>query len=154
MELKPFDLLFYKGNSVLDKIIKNRLESQYSHVALIIDNFHVVETAWNIPLKVRHFSYRLGEFDAYRIKNLSEKQKQKITLFIQKTLNSKYDFGEILFYLGFGFKFKDNPNEYICLSWIIECLKYAGIDVLDNENSKVRKFEDIVDMFGLEKVNV
>ncbi|MDK2801079.1 MAG: hypothetical protein PWQ70_2698 [Clostridiales bacterium] len=149
MKIQSFDLIFYKGNSWLDKIIKKKLNSRYSHVGLVLDNFHTVETAWNIPLKIRHFSYRLGDFDRYRIPNLTDEQKERMTLFIQKTLNSKYDFIEILRYFGFGFK--DDKNRYICISWIDECLKFSGVDV--KCDIEVKKFEDLILKYGLVRIN-
>lgn len=149
MKLQKFDIIMIKNDSLLDRLIKNKLQSKYSHIELIVDEFHTVSTVWNFPISLRHFSYRLGEFDGYRIPNLTDKQKERMVLFIQKTLNSKYDFREILRYLGFGLK--DDENRYICISWIDECLKFAGVEVRCDIG--VRKFEDLIWKYGLVKIN-
>lgn len=142
MELKPYDLVFVKGNTLLDRIIKSRLKSKYSHVGMMLDDKHIVETGFNVPLSIRHFHYT--DYDIVRV-NFTDKQKEKLKEFIFKTLQSRYDLAEIAAYLGFYFA--DKANEYICISWTEHALQYAGFKL-----SNIKKFEDIINQLPRNEV--
>ena len=149
MKLEPYDILFKTKSGFISNLIKWKLQSNYSHVGLIVDNFHCVEIDYKYPLKIRHFSYALGDFNAYRIPDLTTMQKEKMINFIQKTLNSKYDLAEIINYFGFGFN--DRDDRWICISWIDELLEQSGVEII--KDIKVHKFEDLIEKYGLVRVD-
>jgi hypothetical protein len=130
MILKQFDILAFKGNSIISDIIKKETNSSYSHLALILDDYHIVETDIRKPLAIKHINYNSKNFDIYRLKEeITEEEKDKMNEFIHITLNSKYDTLEMFSYLlykNLGIYF-DDSNKFICSSWVNECFKAGGI---------------------------
>jgi hypothetical protein len=150
MLLQPFNILFHhSNNSIIPKTVRSVLGSKYHHTSLILNEWHTLEVQYNLNTKIRHFDFKLGEFDGYRIPNLTDNQKVKMIEFIQRTLNSKYDFVEILNYFGFGLKDKD--DKWICISWIDKLLSVSEIEVV--KDIKIYRFDDLIDRYGLVKIN-
>ncbi|WGV59386.1 hypothetical protein QIH01_28605 [Brevibacillus brevis] len=50
MNLKRFDLLFVRGSLPLARLIQGVTNSQYSHVAIVLDEYHIEETDRWFPL--------------------------------------------------------------------------------------------------------
>lgn len=137
MELKPFDLLLYKGRNKISNIVKSVTESEYSHIGLILSDFHIVEIDFFYCLKINHIGYNGKDFDIYRLRTpLTQEQQKQITEYIYSTLQSKYDFEEILnilLYKFFGKKLDDDKGKFVCSSWINECFKNCGIVLSEKE---------------------
>lgn len=138
MNLQPYDLLFYKGNDFISNIIKKETNSPYSHVALVLDDKHLIEIDKSYNLRIGHLGYSKQSFDIYRLKEpISFGQQMAINEYIYETINSKYDFIEILDILllkFFKFTIKNDPNKFICSSWINDCLwSAAGIELSNKE---------------------
>jgi hypothetical protein len=128
MKLQQFDILFYKGSSWISRLIKAETSSEYSHVALVIDPLHVVETDWRYPLRINHINYKSSDFDIYRV-DLSIMEREKMLEFIYMSLNVKYDYDEILkIFLNNKLKLnlRDDDNFYTCASWIYSVFLSAG----------------------------
>src|SRR5690606_17256948 len=89
---QPLDLLFYKGNSILARLIRYISKSeQYSHCSIFIDHLHLLETSWKQPNVIAHFGYRYTEYDVYRINlELTEDQKTAVMEFLQQRVNRSY----------------------------------------------------------------
>jgi hypothetical protein len=132
--MESFDLLFYKGTNPVSKLISKVTKSPYTHVALVLDEFHLVEADWYHPLAIRHIVYRTGDYDIYRPQNLTEKQKAKIKAYIYETINSGYDYKLVMSHLFkyFGGKLLDNPSRFDCSEWIDLAFLYSGYDFLPN----------------------
>lgn len=131
--MEKFDLVFYKGNSFVSKIVRKITKSEYSHVALVLDEYHLLEADWRKPLSIRHISYKTQEYDVFRVEELTEKQKEYIKEFMMDTLNTPYDFTLILAHLlNYFFKVKlfHSPYRYDCSEWIDLAFLYAGVDLL------------------------
>ena len=124
--MQPMDLLFYKGTSHISQLIRWVTRSSYSHVALVLDNLHLVEADWRYPLRIRHISYRVKEYDLYRV-DLTPEQTKMIWGFIRRTINCEYDFGEILKCLGL--EAHGAPNKFTCSEWVSKAFSYAGIEL-------------------------
>lgn len=137
MKLKPFDILFHQGTSPIAKIIKAFTGSPYSHVGLILDDKHIVEINWSYKLKIRHIKYPDSNFQIYRLKtSLTNEQQDQIYTYMYSTLDSKYDFKEILsivLYRLFKIKPKNNIKKFVCSSWINECFKSCGVVLNEND---------------------
>jgi len=154
MKLQSYDLIFYKGKSVFSKLVKWQTDSEYSHTGLLLDNVHIVDTSFRQPLKVRHFDYKLSEFDAYRVSNLNYLKIEKINNFIQRTLNDKYDYGEIFAYIVnkyLGISVNHDVDRFVCSSWVNECFKSAGIELVNGDEFVSPK--GLSESERLEKVN-
>ena len=149
MKLESYDILMHKNsNNIIHKIIRHVLGSKYHHVSLLLDNFHTADINYINPLQIMHLNKKLKQFDGYRIPNLTEKNRELMINFIQRTLNSKYDMREIINYFGFGLN--DSEDRWICISWIDDLLAYSGIKIV--EDIYVYKFEDLIEKYGLVRV--
>lgn len=131
MNLRRFDILAIKGrNDPVSKLVKWVTGSKYSHVALVLDDYIIMDTNFMSPAKPRLLDYNLGEFDCYRLVDpLTEKEEMKLNEFLQRAINSKYDLIEALAQVfSFLYKFENN-KEFICLSLIFKGLRHVGREI-------------------------
>jgi|GEM_PF-1822918 len=133
--MNQYDIVFYKGKSPISNIIKMFTKSKYSHVALVLDKYHLFETNWSHPAQINHIKYRTKDYDIYRYKShLTNRQKVLIDDYIQSVLDSKYDF-KFLFSRGlkilFNVKIKDDKSRMTCDELVYLAFKNAGIDLLE-----------------------
>lgn len=129
MKLKKYDIILCKdGKALSSKIVQWFTKRPYHHAQLYLGNYLMVEDMLD-GVKVKPINKKLGEFDVFRYRfKITEEQDKLIEEFIQKSINSKYDFLELFMQL---FKKKDSRKngKYICISLIMEAFKYAGLDV-------------------------
>lgn len=126
MQLQKYDLILKKnGKSPISKLIHFFTKDIYNHSEIYLGNYIICDAMPN-GVKIRTFDSSLEEFDVYRYKGtITSEQHKKIEEFIQKSINSKYDFLQLIlqaFNLNFG-----HPKKYICIELVIEAFKYAGI---------------------------
>lgn len=146
MELKKYDILLKKnGKSIINKIIHFCTNDIYNHAQLYIGDYHIVDAMPN-GVKIRNFDNSLGEFDVYRYTGkITNEQYKKIEEFIQKTINAKYDFLQLMLqalHINFG-----TPKKYICIELVIKAFEYAGVNMGEwkqgfkqiTDNSKFKK---------------
>lgn len=146
MELKKYDILLKKnGKSIINKIIHFCTNDIYNHAQLYIGDYHIVDAMPN-GVKIRNFDNSLGEFDVYRYTGkITNEQCKKIEEFIQKTINAKYDFLQLMLqalHINFG-----TPKKYICIELVIKAFEYAGVNMGEwkqgfkqiTDNSKFKK---------------
>ena len=135
---QPMDLLFYKGNSILARLIKYITKTEeYSHCAVFIDSLHLLETSWKQPNVIAHFGYRYTEYDVYRVKiELSEEQRETMMEFLHQRINHSYDFKYLLTRTGnflFGTAVKSSAGKYTCDELIFQAFAIVGINLLEAE---------------------
>ena len=132
--MHKYDILFYRGSNTISRAVKRITKSQYSHVALVINEYLVVETNWYYPVRFRRNRYlEHEEFTLKRVENLTEEQQEKIFEFISLYLDTRYDYIQIFYHVlnvVFGTKLKNNPNLYTCSELIDRAFQYAGIDLV------------------------
>lgn len=128
MQLKKYDVILCKGNkSIVSKIIEKVTKNKYSHAELFLGNYLIVDGMPN-GVKIRPMDRSLGKFDAYRYKGeITSEQEKLIEEYIQKRLNCKYNFKELILQL-FNKQDKDK-TKVICITLVTEAFQYAGIDV-------------------------
>ena len=135
--LKPFDIIFYKGETPIARIIKKLTKSEYSHCALAIDQLHLIQLDWKNPISIQHLSYLLGQYDVYRINvELTEEEKEKIVLFIRERLSTTYDWKLIFsrfFNILFGTKIISSDHLYNCDELIISAMRHVGINLIEDD---------------------
>ena len=134
--LEPYNILFYKGDSVIGRVIRV-FSKPYSHCAIILDQFHTLETTWNNPSVIRHFAYRYQDYDVYKLNiRLNNYQKQLITQYITEHISEKYDFLYLItrgLHLLFGTKIINSKNKLTCDELIYEAFKIIGIRLIEND---------------------
>jgi uncharacterized protein YycO len=128
MQLKKYDIILKKnGTHPISKLIHFFTQDIYNHSEIYIGNYHIIDAMPN-GVKVRNLDCSLGEFDAFRYKGtITKAQGEKIEEFLQKNINTKYDFLQLIFQalnLNIG-----SPRKYICIELVIEAFRYAGIPI-------------------------
>lgn len=128
MKLEKYDIIIKKnGTHPISKLIHWFTKDIYNHSAIYIGDYHIIDAMPN-GVKVRNLDCSLGEFDAFRYTGkITKEQGAKIEEFLQKEINKKYDFLQLIlqaFNLNLG-----NPKKYICIELVIEAFKYAGLNV-------------------------
>lgn len=135
--LQPFSFIFYKKSGLVSNLIKWFTKGRYSHVALILNDFHTLELSWKSPTSIQHFKYPKDSYDLYTLaSSLSNEQQEKILEFIKKNIDTKYDWLYIItrgFNLLFGTKIINSSNRYNCDELIVDAFKYAGIELVSDE---------------------
>lgn len=133
MELRRFDLLFVRGRSLIGQVIQAVTRSPYSHVAIVLDQWHVAETDWKYPLKVRHLTYPAGTFDVYRYRGeLTAVQVAAMERFLHEKLTTPYDYLQTItngLYLLVGLPIRDAPGRMNCSETVDRMFAAAGIDL-------------------------
>lgn len=131
-EMQKYDLVFYRGNGPVSKLIQKVTKSEFSHVALVLDSFHLVETDWKYPLAIRHISYKFDDCVVMRYPGLTEEQGKKIERYLEDTINSRYDYALVVshfFNVLWKSKLINDPARFDCSEWIDRAFHYAGIDL-------------------------
>jgi uncharacterized protein YycO len=126
-------ILFYKGNGLVSRVIKRTTRSEYSHVALQLNELHIIETDYKSPLLITHRYWTNTEYDAYRVE-LTATQKKLIRDYMYARLGSRYDFLHFFsrfFNTVFGTRVIKRKGRFNCDEIIYEAFLYAGIDLLD-----------------------
>lgn len=135
--MRQFDIIFVRGRGVFGKLIRFFTNEQFSHVALVIDDFHVLETDWKYPVGMRHLKYRSSEYEIKRCsESLSDEQKTEIIQFYKRELKRGYDWKYLLYrflFIFFKVKIQNDKYRYTCDEIILEAYKCAGISLLDDD---------------------
>lgn len=135
MDIQFCDILLFKNNTLLGKIIKHETKSIYTHSAIALDNFHLAE-ATHKGIKIDHIEDLSSGYDIYRYKDgLADKQKDKIKNFIYNKITTPYNYKELFSYLlnielNFDLRFSD--KKLICSQFVYWAYIYAGVDLLPN----------------------
>lgn len=135
--LNQFDLLFYKGDGLISRIVRRLSGSKYSHVSVYLGNGRVVEIDWKYKLSIKDCEYNDSNVDVYRYKrDIDGYQKYFMFKFLYNSINTKYDFIEVLdllIYKFLGIKLRDDCDKYICSSWVNCLFKEGEITLCEDE---------------------
>lgn len=92
--MKKGDVLFYKGTSLISKLITWVTKSPYTHVALVIGDGEIIES--DRFIKTRRIEIDLTEpFDVYTVENLSDETREEIVKYALEFVGTKYDYWQI-----------------------------------------------------------
>lgn len=134
---QPYNILFYKGSSILGKLIRSISNGKYSHCSLFLDHIHTLETSWKNPSVIKHFNYKYKDYDIYKLNvRLTEYQKQLILQYITEHIKVGYDFPYLLtraLHLLFGTKVINSKKYLTCDELILESFKVAGIHLIEKD---------------------
>jgi len=136
--IKFGDLLFYKGkSSLISKLICKLSNGQYSHVAMFINKYHIIEADKYNLASIKHINYNRSDYDIYRVSDLTNEQIIKMQKYINTILNSKYDwlfiFSRFINKL-FKTKIYNYKYEFNCDELIYNIFLYVGINLINNIN--------------------
>ncbi|WP_027416196.1 hypothetical protein [Aneurinibacillus terranovensis] len=131
MKLKRYDLLFVRGKSLVSQTIEDVTHSQYSHVAIVLDEWHIAETDWRVPLQVKHMHYTPDEYDVFRYRGeLTFSQMDAMDAFLHSKLNTPYDRVQVItngLHLLFGRRIRNDPSRFDCSETAARMFAATGI---------------------------
>ena len=142
--MNPGDILLFKGEDGMSKIIQWGTGSKYSHVAICVNpeiNLAIEAMAWK---GVRGIDIRKikEEYDVFRVKGGVSYNLSGAVSYLVDKLNTRYDFLGVVF-LGIlkllskiGLPLKDKANrwqkekDYFCSELCYEAFLFAGLDIV------------------------
>jgi hypothetical protein len=140
--LKQGDLVFVQGKGLVARIIRFFDKGTFSHVAIAINPYQVIEADIDTKVAVRHFEKtKYNKVEVIDL-GLNFKQRQSVYLKSLEYLDTKYDYIQLLWYgLRKIFNLKgvnklNSPHNFICSELVYIVLDEAGI--LENLGIKDR----------------
>jgi hypothetical protein len=129
--------IFYKGESLVGKLVKSVSKSEYSHISLLLDDFHCLELNYKSPTSIQHFSYPRGSYHLYRLNIvLNNYQLTQLNRFIRNRISTKYDWKYIIsrgLNFIFGTPIINSKGRYNCDELIIEGFKSLGVSLIEDD---------------------
>lgn len=134
--LQVGDILMVRGNSWFSPIVRKFLRSDFTHVAICIDNNFIceIDAFSNLSFKRNYHT----DYDVLRYKKgLTRKQQKRLKRFLaKKVLECEgYDWSKIAeLFLKITFKLgvmMDQRNRYICSEIVDAAFQELGIDLLE-----------------------
>lgn len=122
------DLVFVREKGIIPSIIRFFDKGKFNHVAIAIDDTHILEAEYNTRVRIIENPYTDIEVVPLKIKD-----KSKVKRFAAMNIGKKYDFGEIVriwLRLVFGwswFSKFNTPKEVVCSELAGDFLQYVGI---------------------------
>lgn len=133
--MKTGDIVFFKGNSFISRIISKLTKSEYTHVAMAINGKDILEADRFIRVRIRP----IKDHEVYTIMRYTDlTETERSTLFAGglSYVGAKYDYLSIVLWF-FKLLFRsnrntlvDNANSVYCSEMIDRLYKYAGIDLV------------------------
>ena len=125
-------ILLYRGRSLISRLIQFQTRSDYSHVALMMDDCSVYE-AWHVG-GVRHLrspfdGHSSGTYiDIFRITDLRDCDVDQVEFFLSKQLGKKYDFASVVRFITR----REAPadDKWFCSELVLAALKRGGVELL------------------------
>jgi hypothetical protein len=135
--LEQFDLIFYRGETPIARAIKRLTNSEYSHVATVIDALHLIQLDWKTPVSIQHLAYPISQYDIYRLKvALTDAEKAKVVLFMREWISTGYDWKLIVsrfFNILFGTPIISSANRYNCDELIVDAFRHVGVNLIEED---------------------
>jgi hypothetical protein len=135
--LVQFDFIFYKGETPIARIIQRLTKSDYSHVAMVLDGLHLLQSDWRTPVSIHHLEYPVDHYDVFRLRTvLTAPEAMAVILFIRERLTAGYDFKLIFsrfFNLLLGTPIFSSKTRYNCDELIVEAFRHVGINLVQGD---------------------
>lgn len=157
VEIKPGDIIFYRPTGFIGWAISKITKSEYSHVALAIDSYNIVEADKFITSRISNLNYVEKINSVYRLKNITDQQRQAIVVNSITMVGVGYDYKQILgLFTRLVFK-RDSTtfnkaNKYICSEIVDNAFILSDIPRKDNKNLGDITPQELFDKYELERV--
>lgn len=139
MDIRPGDIIFYRPTGLIGWAISKITHSEYSHVALAIDSYNIIEADKFIKSRISNLYYVEDIHRVYRVKGITDYERQQAVNNALTMVGVRYDYKQILgLYLRLVFR-KDSTtfnkaNKYICSEIVDNAFIAADIPRRDNSN--------------------
>lgn len=142
--MKPGDILLFKGNDGISKLIAWGTNSKYSHVAICVSSEMnlAIEAITRGGVRARDIREIKEKYDIYRVKEDYSYDLNKVISYLVTKLNLKYDYFGV-FFLGLlkllakiGLPLKDKANkwqigkDYFCSELCYEAFNASDLDIV------------------------
>jgi len=142
--MKSGDILLFKGEDGISKLIAWGTNSKYSHVAICVsaEMNLAIEAITRGGVRARDIRKIKEKYDIYRVKKDYIYNLNKVISYLVTKLNLKYDYFGVLF-LGLlkllakiGLPLKDKANkwqigrDYFCSELCYEAFNASGLDIV------------------------
>ncbi|SIS63924.1 C40 family peptidase [Salimicrobium flavidum] len=106
-------IYFSRNTSVLSRLIQKFTAGRWSHNAIWIDEYHIIDSRFPKGVQIRHFDLK-----EYEILEIEGNEKEAL-----KHIEKRYDLWMFFWYIFKYGKRWNNPNQMICSELIAECAK-------------------------------
>ena len=138
--MRAGDILLFRGNSGIGKIIQWGTKSKYSHIALCVSPKMNLAIEAQGTVRARDIRLIKTPYDIFRIKEEYDYNLDKVISFLVSKLNHKYDYLGVIF-LGILklFRLKKTANkwqkkrDYFCSELIWEAFAYEGLNIVPDK---------------------
>lgn len=165
MNLKPCDILLYKGTGWRSRLIQWGTGSPYNHVAVVVDpsSYLGIESNTGHKHGVRRFDLRkldFKEIDIFRIKAEFRYDATKVVSFLESCLGAGYDWWGVI-WLGILKLFRctakankfQKEHDYFCSELCYEAFYHGGLDIVPQvDSADITSPADIARSERLDKV--
>jgi uncharacterized protein YycO len=133
VHLHPADLVFIRGNRLLDEPIKIITGSKYTHVAGSVKKHTLVEAQGLRKTGYQSMETYLGVADIYTCPALTDRQRAEVIHYVLQQVGSRYDYLLLLwealrYILGVVLPYFKTRRK-ICSTLWADAYKAAGIDL-------------------------
>ena len=131
-------ILMYRGKSIISKLIRFQTRSQYSHVAVQLEDTGSVIESWHKGgvrrIASAFHDHTIGTpIDVYTIDATYDRDAVKQFLYNQ--VGKKYDFGAIARFLSRRHEFAD--NKWFCSELCLAAFEHGGLRLLNGNPSEL-----------------
>lgn len=139
MDIRPGDIIFYRPTGLVGWTISKITHSEYSHVALALDSYNIIEADKFIKSRISNLYYVENIHKVYRVKGITDYERQKVVNNSLTMLGVRYDYKQIIgLYLRLVFRMDSSTfnraNKYICSEIVDNAFIAADIPRKDNNN--------------------
>ncbi len=157
MEIQPGDIIFYRPTGFIGWAISKITKSEYSHVAMAVDNFHIIEADKFIQSRISDLSYVENIHRVYRIRDIDKATQFAVTTEALTMLGTNYDYSQVFgLFLRIIFKRDEislnRANKYICSEIIDSSLFRAKVPRSDMKHLGDITPQELFDKYSLVEV--
>lgn len=94
--VKPGDLLFERGTSLLGTAIRKITRSEFSHVAIVVNRDTVIEAYPGVGVRKIACPYAEGDYEIVTLPDLTHEQRRGIVAHAMRFIGTPYDYIRIV----------------------------------------------------------
>ena len=157
MQIQPGDIIFYRPTGFIGWAISKITKSEYSHVAMAVDNFHIIEADKFIQSRLSDLSYVEDIHRVYRIRDIDKATQFAVTTEALTMLGTNYDYSQVFgLFLRIILKRDEislnRANKYICSEIIDSSLFRAKVPRRDMKHLGDITPQELFDKYNLVEV--
>lgn len=167
-DIRPGDILLFKGEGGMSSIIAWGTNSLYTHVAVCVsgDMSLAIEAATRGGVRAIDIRKAAGRFDLFRVKEENLYDINRVVSYLVDKLNGKYDYPGVIWLgilklmskLGVPLKNKANlwqkTRDYFCSELCYEAFSASGLDIVpDVSEADITSPADIANSSIIAKIS-